>query len=405
MNLPSLVSIAAAVILLSCSNENPPSQPAPSPTTHATTTTTTPRRGLVQAIDSAPATFPHRIWAAADFESQLPDYAWFGQPQTTNIPQYAGNATALASQPSQYAVREVGMNPVPGPRMGHVNHFYCRYHLTGATEAIFQHFSLTREDNNHIRVTGLAQDRWSQITLNFTRDALRNDGSPEAFANGERMDDLKIFLGKRDDTRPLEMLIDDVIFFSQDPNLPPENEPFPNRVIYLAAFDTGINEQNPPDKQRTHGRYKYWPGELEIVSKPQDLPPDTYWAVAKAVPRKDAPRSKWIRLMIDPPKPVGQHTKLRFRYHLVGATELTAQIFDATDNDNRHVVLKNLTQNQWTTTYVDFTRDGRKNDGRQTPFAPGHKVDDLFFFVTPARDTEVNLLIDEVVLFDAAVNP
>jgi hypothetical protein len=358
----------------------------------------------VQVNDSRPKSFPHRIWAAADFESgQPPDYAWFGHPEATNIPKYPGNATALASQPSQYAAREVGMNPVPGPRMGHINHLYCRYHLAGADEAIFQYFSLTREDNNHIRATGLAQNRWAQITLNFTRDALRNDGGPEPFKSGERMDDLKILLGRRSDARPIEMLIDDVIFFSQDPQLPAEKEPFPNRVIYLAAFDTGTSEQNPPERQRTHGRYKYWPGELEIVSKEQDLPPDSYWAAAKAVPRKDG-KGKWIRLMIDPPKPVGAHTKLRFRYHLTGATELTPQIFDATDSDNRHVVLTNLKQNQWTTQYVDFTKDGIKNDGRQTPFAPGHTVDDLFFFVTPAGDPEVNLLIDEVVLYDAGTN-
>src|SRR5688572_1452480 len=156
MNLLSLTSLAAAAVLLSCSSEKPPPEPPPIPTTSTTisitTTPTSPRKGLVQATDSAPATFPHRIWAAADFESgQLPDYAWFGQPQTTNIPSYLGNATALASQPSQYAAREVGMNPVPGPRMGHVNHFHCRYHLTGATEAIFQYYSLTRRQQPHPR--------------------------------------------------------------------------------------------------------------------------------------------------------------------------------------------------------------------------------------------------------------
>ena len=32
--------------------------------------------------------------------------------------------------------------------------------------------------------------------MNFTRDAARNDGSKEAFVKGERMDDLKVFVGK-----------------------------------------------------------------------------------------------------------------------------------------------------------------------------------------------------------------
>jgi hypothetical protein len=38
--------------------------------------------------------------------------------------------------------------------------------------------------------------------------------------------------------------------------LPPEKEPFPNRVIFLAAFDTGPKE-------------KYWPGDFEIVEQPR----------------------------------------------------------------------------------------------------------------------------------------
>jgi hypothetical protein len=48
-----------------------------------------------------------------------------------------------------------------------------------------------------------------------------------------------------------------------------------------------------------------------------------------------------------------------------------------------------------------FSKDARRNDGRDTPFAAGHVVDDLFFFVEPATEREVELLIDEVVLYDA----
>jgi hypothetical protein len=92
---------------------------------------------------------------------------------------------------------------------------------------------------------------------------------------------------------------------------------------------------------------------------------------------------------------------LRFRYHLTGAEGMTTQVFDATDQDNRHVVLDKLTADAWTTAYVDFTVDGRRNDGGDTPFAAGHLVDDLFFFVEPNGDGELDLLIDEVVLFDA----
>src|SRR5205823_4457342 len=35
-------------------------------------------RGIATAEETRPKSFPHRIWAACDFEGQTPDYAWFG---------------------------------------------------------------------------------------------------------------------------------------------------------------------------------------------------------------------------------------------------------------------------------------------------------------------------------------
>src|SRR5205085_7824085 len=123
---------------------------------------------------------------------------------------------------------KTGINPVPGPVMGKVNKVYLRYYLKGTTEAIFQHYSLSSNDNNRIRVSGLAEGKWSEATLNFTRDGLRNDGTEGVpFKEGERMDDFQIYVGKPDDGKDYEMLIDDVIFFAEDPDLPALEEPFP----------------------------------------------------------------------------------------------------------------------------------------------------------------------------------
>lgn len=348
-------------------------------------------RGRVKATAARPKHFPHRIWAACDFEGRTPDYAWFGPPQTRNIPRYPGNVTALGVSARPYknvSALMTGINPVPGPRMGKVNYLYLRYFLKGTTEATFQYFSLTREDNNHVHVTGLTEGKWSELTLNFTRDARRNDGSDAPFAAGERMDDFKVFVGKPKDGKKYELYIDDVIFFAEGPKRPAYKEPFPKRVIFLAAFDTGP-------------KAKYWPGEFELVDR--GLPADSYWRVARAVPQKDG-KGKWVRLQIEPPRPVGARTKLRFRYYLTGASALTVQVFDATDKDNRHVRLKGLARGKWATATVDFTADGKRNDGSDTPFAAGHKVDDLFFFVAPEGKGDVNLLVDEVVLYDAGAS-
>jgi hypothetical protein len=155
--------------------------------------------GRVAATQTRPSSFPHRIWVVCDFEGRTRDYAWFGPAEKKNIPGYPGNTTALTAEKGPYrnfSAVMTGFNPVPGPRMGKENHLYLRYYLEGGTSATFQYFSLTREDNNHIHVTGLTEGKWSELTLNFTRDARRNDGSDQPFVEGERMDDFKVFVGK-----------------------------------------------------------------------------------------------------------------------------------------------------------------------------------------------------------------
>jgi len=347
-----------------------------------------PVRGRADATIRRPDRFPHRIWAACDFEGNTLDYGWFGQRETNNINLYPGNQTALHASERPYknfSAVMTGVNPVPGPRMGKENGLFVRYFLKGGTTATFQHFSLTREDNWHVVVNGLVQDRWDEVTLNFTRDAVRNDGSAERFGDGERMDDFKLFAGRAAEAASYDVFIDDVIFFANDPAMPPEPEPFPNRVILLAAFDTGPKE-------------KYWPGDFELAESP---PAGAYWRAAKSVPRKNGGHP-FVRVEIKPPRPVGAHSKARFRYHLAGAAAMTVQIFDATVQDNRHVRLRDLKQNEWTTTYVDFTRDSRRNDGTANEkFAAGNLVDDLFFFVDGESAASATLFIDEVVLFDA----
>jgi hypothetical protein len=43
------------------------------------------QRGAAQVEVTRPKHFPHRVWAACDFEGRTPDYAWFGPPETNNI--------------------------------------------------------------------------------------------------------------------------------------------------------------------------------------------------------------------------------------------------------------------------------------------------------------------------------
>jgi len=70
--------------------------------------------------------------------------------------------------------------------------------------------------------------------------------------------------------------------------------------------------------------------------------------------------------------------------------------------DNRHVRLSNLKQREWRTQYVDFARDSIRNDGTNpSRLQAGNKVDDLFFLIDQKPGEEIQLFIDEVVLYDA----
>ncbi len=350
--------------------------------------------GTARVMETRPAHFPHRIWAACDFEVRTPDYDWYGPVETENIPIYPGNLTVLGVKEKPYRTLSAlmtGINPVPWPMMGKLNKMYCRYYLKGGTEATFQHYSETVADNNYIRVSGLTESKWSELTLNFTRDAARNDGSAMTFQKGEQMNDFKVFVGKPGDGKDYELYLDDIIFFDDDPAMPREKEPFPNRVILQAAFDTGIDAES---------KAKYWRGDFEIITKSMGAPDDSYWGVARAMPHKGT-KGKWIRLEINPHRAVGAHTKLRFRYFLTGASAMTVQIFDVDVQDNRHIHMKGLKEGIWLWTILDFTKDAKRNDGTETPFTAGHKVDDLFFLVKPQGDKEVHLYVDEVTLFDA----
>ena len=79
-------------------------------------------------------------------------------------------------------------------------------------------------------------------------------------------------------------------------------------------------------------------------------------------------------------------------------------MFDATVQDNRTIRIDDPVLGAWTAAVLDFTRDSRRNSGDMTPFNPGNRVDDIFFFPGFVSPGEAELLLDEVVLYDAGVD-
>jgi hypothetical protein len=353
-------------------------------------------RGTARADHGRPDRFPHRIWAFSGFEARPHMFGWFGAEETKNIPGYPGNTAARrgAGPWKNFAALKTGMNPVPGPRMGEVNKLYVRYFLRGADRATFQHYSLSSGDNCHIRVSGMKQGEWAEMVLHFTRDSRRNDGSPGAFKRGERMDDLQVYVGKPGQEKDLEIIIDDPIFFAENPDLPPEPEPFPRRVIFLAAFDTGIDSRSRP--KFYPGRFEPAVGAGETFGIRRTAPKGGYWVVAAAVPAPEAD-VQHVRLEMKPPRPVGPNTRVRFRYWLRGVDKMDVCLHDATDSRDRRVSVTRCQQAQWATRYVTFSRGGTFAGGG--PFPTGNRIDAVTFSVPNNKDVE--LYVDEIVVYDA----
>ncbi|HUU29297.1 MAG TPA: hypothetical protein VM123_15960 [archaeon] len=339
-----------------------------------------------QAALGRPEYFPRRIWAACDFELLRKDVVWTGELEHDNIPAYPGNSTALRARPAgPGGLRFLSVKPVSYPRMGGKNQVYFRYFIRGASSLTLEIFNLDRNDSHRVRVSGLRQGAWSETTLDFS--AAQASGPVRGLiVQGERMNDLIFNVEPAREGIDCELVVDDVVCFSDDPEPQKVNEPFPRRVICVWDFDV-LDYYHP----WTHDHY-------QVLRQGEPLEND--WGVCRAVANPENP-DKRIRLVIDPPQAVGESTKLRFRYFLVSSAGLQVQIFDLTDLDNRHIVLPETGQGAWHWSILDFTRDGIKNNGLQTPFEAGNLVDDIFFLPRQAPGKEAELLIDEVVLYDA----
>jgi hypothetical protein len=100
-----------------------------------------------------------------------------------------------------------------------------------------------------------------------------------------------------------------------------------------------------------------------------------------------------------PGPPMGKNPRLSFRYRLTGSDKLKVQIFSLTKEDNYHIMLENLPQNQWQAATVDMTRL-RRNDGSPGHLSEDQRIDDIQFYVDPGA----RVIIDDIVLYDAAAD-
>jgi len=98
-----------------------------------------------------------------------------------------------------------------------------------------------------------------------------------------------------------------------------------------------------------------------------------------------------------PGPPMGKNTRLSFRYKLIGTDKLRIQLYSLTNGYHRYLSLEKLETEKWLSGTVDMTQM-RRPDGSGGPLSERERIDDIQFYVDP----RAQVLIDDIVLFDAA---
>ena len=98
-----------------------------------------------------------------------------------------------------------------------------------------------------------------------------------------------------------------------------------------------------------------------------------------------------------PGPPMGENTRLAFRYKLEGTDTLRVQMYSLTNGYHRQLTLRGLPQGQWREATVDMTQL-RRPDGSGGALAKDERIDDIQFYAAPTA----TMRIDDVVLYEAA---
>jgi inosine-uridine nucleoside N-ribohydrolase len=337
-----------------------------------------PKAGLAARFQSAnvaravsPGNMPHKIHVIESYETEIERRWWLaGKLETKNVP--AGSKRAcrgvlcndfddLMGDPRAMYTTVI-FNPVPGPPMGPNTRLRFRCWLKGSDRLKVQLYSLSRGYHRHLTLTGLAQERWLDLTVDMTQ-ARRPDGSGGPLAKDERIDDIQFYGDPR-----AELIISNIVLYDAAPAK--EIRPFPQKPLFTAWFDTGKQGQE-------------WPGDFEIV--PKDAPDK--WKAARSV--NNAERGvPWIRLHLRGPRPLAESTRLLFRYHLTGADSVTVRLIQAKTRTAHELIVKGLTKGSWSETEIDFARADR-------PPGAGELVDEIQFLLPKGA----RLQVDDVLLY------
>ena len=163
---------------------------------------------------------------------------------------------------------------------------------------------------------------------------------------------------------------------------------FPSRVHVVEDYDSDIEK-------------RWWmSGKLQAA----DVPPGGRRACRAVLTqdyddRQGDRRASYRAVIFNPVPgpPMGKDTRLAFRYKLHGTDRLRVQLFSLSNGYHRYLSLAGLKQDEWQSAAVDMTQM-RRPDGTGGPLSEGERIDDIQFYIDPRAE----LLIDDVILYDAA---
>jgi len=175
-----------------------------------------------------------------------------------------------------------------------------------------------------------------------------------------------------------------------------EHGPMPNRVHVFEDYETEIEK-------------RWWlRGEPVTDVVPPSLSQSAKntracrATLTKDFDRKMGDQARQYKAVIFNPvpgPPMGKNPRLSFRYRLRGTDRLRVQIYSLSNGYHRHLVLTGLPEKRWQAATVDMTA-ARRPDGSGGPLSEDERIDDIQFYID---DLDADLWIDDIVLYDAAV--